>query len=457
MIVLKKAPQPKRETGLVPVMLTDKTMEQRRKRLLDLMKQENYDALVIYADLEHGSNFEYLAGFLPRFEEALLILFSDGSASMVLGNENLNKAGKARLPVKAVHMPHFSLPNQPMETDKTVPEILAESGIGGAKKIGLAGWKRFTSRLDDNAMLTELPHFVVEGLKAICPEAKLIHAGHLFFGDGGARTVCNANELAHYEFGAALAGQCMMDAMDAVAVGAREMDVAGYLSAGGQHHSVVSIMAAGERFVKANLYPTAKRIALGDRLSLTTGYKGGLQSRGGYAVHTAEELPEGERDWLERVAKPYFGAIAVWLEALKLGLPGGELYETVDAVLPKAEYGWTLNPGHLCADEEWLASPIYPGSRERLKSGMILQFDIIPSVPGYGGASCEGGIALADAELRAELQREYPELWQRFTERRRYMKAALGIDLPEEVLPMANASAYFRPFLLDQETVLAQE
>ena len=57
MIVLKKVPQPKRETGLVPVMLTDATMEQRRKRLLDLMKQENYDALVIYADLEHGGNF----------------------------------------------------------------------------------------------------------------------------------------------------------------------------------------------------------------------------------------------------------------------------------------------------------------------------------------------------------------------------------------------------------------
>ena len=35
------------------------------------MQEENFDILVIYADLEHGSNFEYLCGFLPRFEEAL--------------------------------------------------------------------------------------------------------------------------------------------------------------------------------------------------------------------------------------------------------------------------------------------------------------------------------------------------------------------------------------------------
>jgi len=75
MIALKKVPKPQQETGLAPVLLTDATMEQRRERLLGSMKREGMDALVIYADLEHGGNFEYLAGFLPRFEEALLILF----------------------------------------------------------------------------------------------------------------------------------------------------------------------------------------------------------------------------------------------------------------------------------------------------------------------------------------------------------------------------------------------
>lgn len=80
----------------VPVQLTDETMQERLNKVLDRMNRENFDSLVIYADLEHGNNFEYLTGFLPRFEEALLVLNSNGNHYMVLGNENLNKASKAR-------------------------------------------------------------------------------------------------------------------------------------------------------------------------------------------------------------------------------------------------------------------------------------------------------------------------------------------------------------------------
>ena len=56
------------------------------------------------------------------------------------------------------------------------------------------------------------------------------------------------------------------------------MDIGAYLNDLGQRPSVVSIVATGARFEKANLYPTAKKIQLGDRISMTTGYKGGLQT-----------------------------------------------------------------------------------------------------------------------------------------------------------------------------------
>ncbi|MCB6314262.1 Xaa-Pro aminopeptidase, partial [Gordonibacter pamelaeae] len=71
-------------------------------------------------------------------------------------------------------------------------------------------------------------------------------------------------------------------------------------------------------------------------------------------------------------------AVKVWLETIKIGINGNDLYEAIEAVLPKKAYGWTLNPGHLCADEEWMSSPVYPASKEVLKSGMLLQIDIIP-------------------------------------------------------------------------------
>lgn len=47
------------------------------------------------------------------------------------------------------------------------------------------------------------------------------------------------------------------------------------------------------------------------------------------------------------------------------------------------------NAGHLPADEEWMPSLIYPGSKEVFKNGMLLQIDIIPSMTGYGGVGTE--------------------------------------------------------------------
>lgn len=455
MIKLKDVEAPKPEEGLIPVMLSDETMQNRKACLLESMQKDGFDAVVVYADLEHGSNFEYLCGFLPRFEEALLILHANGKAFMVLGNENLNKAGKARIEAVPIHMPHFSLPNQPMQTEKSVAQILASCELEDAEKIGLIGWKNFTSHVEDNHLLFDLPYFLVEALKTVCGKAQFTNAAYLLIGENGVRTTNNANEFAHYEYGAALAGNCILKTMDRLKVGKTEMEMAETLAADGQRHSVVTIMATGARFEKANLYPGNKQIQCGDKISITTGFKGGLQSRAGYAVECAEQLPEKEQDYLKAVAIPYFQAVKTWLETIEIGINGNDLYEAVETVLPKEDYGWTLNPGHLCADEEWMSSPIYPQSEETLQSGMLFQIDIIPSVNGYGGVSCESGILLADEQLRKAIAKEYPAVWERIVKRRAYMQEVLGIRIQEDVLPTSMATAYLRPYLLKKEMALA--
>lgn len=455
MIKLKEVEAPKPEEGLIPVMLSDETMQNRKACLLESMQKDGFDAVVVYADLEHGSNFEYLCGFLPRFEEELLILHANGKAFMVLGNENLNKAGKARIEAVPIHMPHFPLPNQPMQTEKSVAQILASCELEDAEKIGLIGWKNFTSHVEDNHLLFDLPYFLVEALKTVCGKAQFTNAAYLLIGENGVRTTNNANEFAHYEYGAALAGNCILKTMDRLKVGKTEMEMAETLAADGQRHSVVTIMATGARFEKANLYPGNKQIQCGDKISITTGFKGGLQSRAGYAVECAEQLPEKEQDYLKAVAIPYFQAVKTWLETIKIGINGNDLYEAVETVLPKEEYGWTLNPGHLCADEEWMSSPIYPQSEETLQSGMLFQIDIIPSVNGYGGVSCESGILLADEQLRKAIAKEYPAVWERIVKRRAYMQEVLGIRIQEDVLPTSMATAYLRPYLLKKEMALA--
>lgn len=448
---LSEIEAPQCDNDGIPVLLSDKTMEERKNKILLLMREQGLDCIVVYNDLEHGSNFEYLTGFLTRFEEGLLVLHKDGKAYLILGNENTKMVNYSRIPAELIHAPYFSLPNQPMENELTMKELLEKADIRENIQVGLVGWKNFTSAIDDNRKLFDLPYFIVEAVKEIVGEEHISNATHIFINaDYGARAINNANEVAHYEFGSSLASDCVLNAMNALEVGKTEMEIGNFLKVYGQSTNVVAISSTGDRFEKANLYPLNKKIKLGDKISLTTGYKGGLASRAGYAVNSESELPEAVKDYIDVIAAPYFTAIVAWIENIHIGMTGSEMYELIEAVLPKEKYHWSLNPGHLTADEEWMSSPIYPESKEVLKSGMLLQIDIIPSMPGYGGVGAENGIALADKGLRDDIRREYPELWERIEKRRNYIKEVLGIQLSEEILPLSSTVAYFRPYLLNK-------
>ncbi|WP_449553537.1 M24 family metallopeptidase [Lelliottia amnigena] len=449
-IQLQVTESPKKFIDVAPVMLSDATMLERKNKVLTRMNDEGYDALIIYADKEHGGNFEYLTGFVPRFEEGLLIVKKTGEAILILGNENLKMANYSRIPAALKHCPHFSLPNQPMDHERPLEEIFIETGLNTISKIGLVGWKMFTSTTANNKHLFDIPWFIVDAVKnSIASNTVLENAAHLFIrGDRGARITNNENEIAHYEYGANLASNCILDAMNAVEPGLRETELGALLAAEGQYQTVVTIAATGQRFEKANFYPSYKTLERGQPLSMTTGFKGGLSSRTGFVIADESELPDNQKDYLESVAKPYFGAVATWLENIKIGMRGGEMYDLIENVLSKEKYGWHLNPGHLSADEEWMSSPIYKYSAETLKSGMIMQIDIIPSVPGYTGVSAEESIALADETLVQKIQQSYPELWARITARRKYIRQVLNIQLTDDVIPLSNTVAYLRPFLL---------
>jgi len=154
------------------------------------------------------------------------------------------------------------------------------------------------------------------------------------------------------------------------------------------------------------------------------------------------------------VVKPYYRAAVTWYETVGIGVSCQTVYDTINEVLPKADYHWTLNPGHYTGQDEWVGSPMFPGTKAVLQSGMMLQMDIIPSVAGYAGVSVEDGIAIADEKLREELKTLYPETWKRIEARRRYMQEELGIHLKDEILPMSDACGYLRPYLLNKEEAM---
>src|SRR5690349_21594849 len=70
------------------------------------------DALVIYADREHSANLQWLTGFDPRFEEALLVFVPGRNPTLLAGPENIGRAGKAVVTVDARLYPPFGLMGQ---------------------------------------------------------------------------------------------------------------------------------------------------------------------------------------------------------------------------------------------------------------------------------------------------------------------------------------------------------
>ncbi|MDO6406963.1 M24 family metallopeptidase [Pantoea phytobeneficialis] len=450
---LTRIPAPPTFTDARSVIIPDAVMQQRLAALLQRMNAQQLDYLVIYADKEHGGNFEYLAGFIPRFEEALLVVSAGGSLSYIMGNENLKLVPFARNPGTCLHAPIFSLPNQPMDGDQPLHKLLASCGIGTMSRTGIVGWKLFA-----DLALFDVPAFVADAVfQASGGKQRISNATGLFISPhDGVRIRNRAAEVAFYEYGANLASGSLLNALDAVEIGLSEKAIGQRLAAAGQPNNVISIAATGDRFSHATLYPRDKLIALGDRFSLTVGYKGGLSSRAAYVVTCADDLPAQVADYLTRVAVPYYHTVVSWLERLKCGITGGELYQTVENVLPKERWHWHLNPGHLVADEEWLCSPVSAGSSAVLSSGMLLQIDIIPSVPGYAGCSIEDTVALADAQLQQEIAASYPQVWQRMQARRRYVEQVLHIRLHQDVLLLSNTVGYLRPWLLDKTQALVK-
>ena len=447
-------PAPRTYPHIASPVLPDETMTARLQKVLRAMKEADLAHLVVYADKEHGANFEYLAGFIPRFEEALLVINAAGELTWIMGNENLKLVPHARNAGKCLHAPAFSLPNQPMDNDAPLEDLLTACGLSAGAKTGVVGWKLFTR----NPAMFDVPAFILDAvISAAGGREQVVNATGLFISpEQGVRRINNASEIAFYEYGANLASTNVLTALNAIETGKSEKAIGHCLAGEGQPNNVVMIAATGDRFASAGLYPGDKPLRKGDKFSLTVGFKGGLTSRSAYVVADESELPTPVADYLARVAKPYYHAVVSWLEFIRPGVTGGEIYRLVESVLPKARFHWHLNPGHFVADEEWLSSPIFADSTIKLESGMLLQIDIIPSVPGYGGSSIEDTIGLADAALREELATRYPQMWARMQTRRKYVTETLKINLPDEVILLSNTVGYLRPFLLDKTRALVK-
>ncbi|WP_371731786.1 hypothetical protein [Shinella sp. AETb1-6] len=147
-----------------------------------------------------------------------------------------------------------------------------------------------------------------------------------------------------------------------------------------------------------------------------------------------------------------------WYETADIGIEGGAIHEAVVSTLARGNLKSALNPGHLTGHDEWLHSPIRPGSTEKIASGMPFQVDIIPvPMPNGWSLNCEDAVTFADPGLRAELTTAYPQIAARFEARKTYVKSQLGIDVRDNILLLSNIPLSLPPFWLSPSTLLAND
>jgi Xaa-Pro aminopeptidase len=451
------------EFGLAerPPVVEASELEQRLKALRAGMASEGLSHVIVYADREHFANLAYLTNFDPRFEEAILIVARDGTPLIVVGNECEGYLGVSPLfaagKLRSERFQPFSLLNQPRNASRRMRDILASEGIGNTARVGCMGWKYFAdSEHPDGVHAIDLPCYLVDTLRDLAGREAVVNATGLMMHPGyGLRTQCSPSEIAYFEYTNVLASEGMKHMLFGLRPGMTDNELAGL---GGYNGEPLSCHMTLVTEANRNLGlsgPVGAHIALGSPLATNIAYWGSNICRAGWVAKSAEDLVPAARDYVEAFAGPYFEVMAEWFALLKIGTPGGRLAALIADKLPFDRFGIFLNPGHLIHLDEWLSSPIYAGSDIPLRSGMAIQVDVIPSSPVYFSTRMEDGIVLADAELRGRLRALYPACFARCQKRRGFMMDVLGIDLPEEVLPLGNVPAIVAPFFLQPNLIFA--
>jgi Xaa-Pro aminopeptidase len=425
-------------------------LQSRMAALRAAMGNRGFTHAVVYADREHFANLTWLTQFDPRFEEALLIVKADGSPLLLTGNECMSylpisplwKSGLMR----AERFQPFSLLDQPRDASRTLREIFLDEGIEECARVACIGWKYY-----GDPFAIDLPSYIVDTLRQLAGYTQVTDATDLLV---RLRANCTAAEIAFFEYTNHKASNALRRMIFAIREGMTDQELITHAGYNGLPLSCHMTCKTGPNRVSL-ASASGARIERGYPWSANIAYWGSNICRAGWVAESESDLPAPASDYVDNFAGPYMDALAVWIDNLRPGTPGGQLHDLIQRRLPFDKYGIFLNAGHLIHFDEWLSSPVYANSSEPIRSGMVFQTDIIPSNPVYFSTRMEDGLAIADAPLRTELAARFPAAWQRIQARRAFASQTLGFPLHDEHLPLSNLFGLVAPFVLRPRLVFA--
>ncbi|MEQ1951547.1 Xaa-Pro aminopeptidase [Mesorhizobium sp. CN2-181] len=413
------------------------------------------DWLAVYADREHFGNIVFLTGFEPRFEETFLLLGPKGERVLLTGNESESYAPLAGLPGLTVLVAQsLSLMGQDRTRHPRLADRLRDAGLRAGDSIGLVGWKYLEPNEDEDAATA----FFVPAVHVRMFERLVGPAGAvrdvtpvLMHPETGLRAIIDADQIAAFEWASTRVSLALWRIVSGVREGDDEFSAAARMNYAGDPlnvHTMLSSAGPGETVIGLRS-PIGRKLTRGDGVTTAIGYWGALSSRAG--------LFDAGNEAFLKTASAYFEGLLAWYEAADIGVTGGALHEAVVGKLAQGGLRSALNPGHLTGHEEWMNTPVRPGSTERLASGMPFQVDVIPvPMPAGWTLNCEDPVTFADAALRDELKSRHPWCFARIEARRAFMRDELGVVVKESILPLSSTPLCLPPFWLKPDHLLAR-
>jgi hypothetical protein len=326
--------------------------------------------------------------------------------------------------------------------------------MSSGQTIGLAGWKYFEpAEWDDAAPGLFVPHYLVVMLGRIAGGSDALKDATpvLMHPTTGLRSTIDVDQIALHEWGAARASTAVWRIVTVTRLGMSEMEAASAMGYSGEVLSAHVMVASGDSHEPViGLRSPGSRIAnRGDGVTAGVGYWGGLSARAGLIADYDEAFL--------KTAAAYFDGLIAWYEAADIGVAGEAVFAAVTEALARGGLRSALNPGHLTGHDEWIHTPIRPGSDQRIASGMPFQVDIIPTPMRPGWAlNCEDGVVFADGALRAELKARHPAAAERIEARRNFVRDELGIAIRDSILPLSSTPLCLPPFWLAAGRLLAR-
>ena len=368
------------------VCIPDYEYVERRKKCVEMMKEQNLDVMIVNGTESDYANPRYFCGFWPLFERVGVAIAANGNAAVMVGPESVIFAGdvsRIKNIYPCLYYREGANPSYPEIKTNTYNDVLEDLGVKGKHiRIGIGGYMETTV-------------VMMDGLKECYPEAEIVNADNIMV---SLRQIKSENEIACIREGFRIAQIATDEVVKALRPGVTELQMVGIAQKavyenGAEYEGLPMYVFSEKSTSHAISRPSYRVINKGDIVQLNLSAKvDGYSPAIGIPVGMGKYSPEKKdlvdfcleaHKWTEKQLKAGVLASDVAKGFLKFFEDNGRRENYV--------YGPCHGTGLIEVDAPWMETT----SNYLLQPNMTFQIDTFVSGPTFG-LRWEKGIVITE-------------------------------------------------------------